>query len=606
MEERGLEIGGENSLLARLGLQAAASSEVPNEPPPDEAEAYSKLVDEMRKLSGIAPLNQIDWAAVEQAAIKLAGRLRNLNIYHALCLSVLFQRGYGALALALSSYGDLIEHNWDGIRPLRTREQMIQVFAGYLLGAIEVNPPKAKDAKELTACAQGLERIQAKLGPALDTPAAQDFFKEVKKKLGDYQRALAPPVQVEVKSATPSAKEPLVSRLPEKPQGPVPAGTLDGQSLNNAQAPAADPVPNPSPSEGTETAQQSGPVEAPVAQAASDSGSTLTSEDDKKRLKTLEQQVRSTLLDWTGLLRQTDPTNPRSYRLLRAYLWSTVQVPMANAPPGERTGEAAKRERRTLLPAPPRTAAIAVKNRLQSQAFRKAIDDIETLVQRFPYWLDLQHLIVICLEQIQASVARDAVVAMVRSLLTEHPRLPHYIFSGDEPFVDAFGGSHFWELTIKSVSTAAWLRTVAASTGELIHRPLTVPALSKVEIGPLGLQPTAGGPGQNLESLHQQLLSTTTARGRFEIRARMAEWCIEQHRIDIAVPLLQTLRREAEEYRLATWEPERYLGILRLQVVLGSLSAGEQATAAEAWAALCQLSPYDAQGLGAPMSPTTG
>jgi type VI secretion system ImpA/VasJ family protein len=250
------------------------------------------------------------------------------------------------------------------------------------------------------------------------------------------------------------------------------------------------------------------------------------------------------LLRWAGRLLDEDPTDPRSYRLLRLLRWD----PISRTPPHEKT--------RTSLPAPTPSRREALQRLFDAGNDALFLEQAEAAFQQppFHFWLDLQHLLCKTLNRAGPSFlsAHDAVRTEILRLFQRLPALLDLQFSDDTPF--ARPETKRWITQQPALSPPGALSDSTASTdASATGAPETDAVGSALSAATDRL--SRDGLAAALQHL-QDASSDRSARTRFRVRLGMAVLCIEDGAPRLAYPLLQSLAAEGQRRNLDRWNPD--------------------------------------------------
>jgi type VI secretion system ImpA/VasJ family protein len=250
------------------------------------------------------------------------------------------------------------------------------------------------------------------------------------------------------------------------------------------------------------------------------------------------------LLRWAGRLLDEDPTDPRSYRLLRLLRWD----PISRTPPHEKT--------RTFLPAPAPSRRKTLHRLFDAGNDALFLEQAEAAFQQppFHFWLDLQHLLSTTLHRAGPSFhsAHDAVRAETLRLFHRLPALFDLRFSDDTPF--ARPETKRWITEQPAAAPPPGALSDGPSTNDsVVGDPETDTVASALSAATDRL--SRDGLAAALQHL-QNASRNESGRTRFRIRLGMAALCIEGGAPRLAYPLLQSLTAEGRRRNLERWNPD--------------------------------------------------
>jgi type VI secretion system protein VasJ len=503
-----------------------------------------------------------DFAAVVEAGTTLLADIsKDFRVVCYVALGLYHRHGVDGLADGLEGLQALVDTHWDEAYPagqrLRARSGAITFLMQRLADALDAAPtPQAADRAPLERARAAIEALQPVLTERMGehAPVISPLKRRVEALLRQTPTPPAPPLD---------APEDAASHLDAPPEDASGAETdrREGDSAETTAArdeawrPAA-PASANEPADGSPatngSATTGGLAAVPPSPAALPDGASLA---DAERVV-----VRA-----AGVLRASDASDPRPYRLVRSIRWD----PLRHAPPHT--------DARTQVPPPSPQRRAYLQGLLNAGQTETLIAHAEDAFQEpsFHFWLDLQHLLVRALEaegEAYRSV-RDAVVQGLARLLRRVENLPALCFADGTPFADA--------------ATRAWITSLApggpaGGDGEAPNASGAADALVAAEREARRIL-AREGLSSALACLQRATPHPSGQRAAFRRRLAMAELCLQSGRPDLARPLLETLAREADTQGLAAWEPKLLLGVWqRLYACYGRLLAKPTAAEPEA------------------------
>lgn len=243
-------------------------------------------------------------------------------------------------------------------------------------------------------------------------------------------------------------------------------------------------------------------------------------------------------------IRAADRRHPASYRMMRLAMWAGLTSEPAN----------------DMLPAPEPHRYNYYTGELANQDLATIIEEVEGLMQEFPYplILDLQRILVQALEKAGSDfvMAKEAILTELALMLQKVPGLPALRFNDGTPFaspitqtwiedvvvpfIGAGGGGGGGNLMITAGEEEAELVAAFKEAQKTIEDVGAATAVAKLQAG---------------------MEADLSGRARFRRRLMVAILCSKVGFNRIALPLLETLDSEGEAIGLARWEPALALDV---------------------------------------------
>jgi type VI secretion system protein VasJ len=266
----------------------------------------------------------------------------------------------------------------------------------------------------------------------------------------------------------------------------------------------------------------------------------IASRDDAE--KVLEGTV-ALLRKSASFIRGVEPEAPWPYRMVRALTWVRLdQVPPSNG------GE-------TQVPPPPAHLAEQFQALSEKAAWKELLEQAESQVQEFPFWLDLHRHSALALARLGPSfaAAKEAMSAEVRTLLQRLPALMDCRFSDGTPFAAA--DTRSWiekELGLSGVGSVPpassgeegdWVAEVRKETDRLL---------------------VDGKVKEAIALYHGRIAEAPVSRDRFILRLELARISLQSGFPRLAFSQLDALDREIDRFGLEEWDPPLVLNVLRV------------------------------------------
>ena len=282
-------------------------------------------------------------------------------------------------------------------------------------------------------------------------------------------------------------------------------------------------------------------------------------------------------------LRQSDPTNPASYLLLRGFRWGELRA--CGRKPDPRLLEAPATSTRTQL----KTLLLDAK----WEALLEACENVMATPQGRG-WLDLQRYALTACQELGSDheIVVTALRGALRSLLADLPTLLDMTLMDDTPTANA--------------ETRAWLQDLveAAPVGESEAEDTS----SRAE-APRGrdaraaamAEVRAGRTDRAIALLMREAASEKTKRGRFIVQTLLAGIMVEAGHHVVARPILEELIAHLEAHRLEEWEAGDVVARpMALLYRCLEASDGDPAVKQALYLRICRLDPLQAIGFAQP------
>jgi type VI secretion system protein ImpA len=279
-------------------------------------------------------------------------------------------------------------------------------------------------------------------------------------------------------------------------------------------------------------------------------------------------------------LRQSDPTNPAAYLLLRGFRWGELRASGASPDP-------------RLLEAPPTATRTQLKSLLLDSKWEGLLEACEG-VMATPQgrgWIDLQRYALTACDQLGAEfqIVAAALKGALRSLLADIPGLLDMTLMDDTPTANA--------------ETRKWL-------GGILEAEAAAPAPEQgtEDVAPEPLRPRggrnaalaevrAGRTDRAIALLMREASSEKTKRGRFLVQTELANIMVDGGHHMVAQPILEELIGSIEAHRLEEWESGDVVArpLALLYRCLEHMD-GDPGTRQALYLRICRLDPVQAIG----------
>ena len=480
---------------------------------------FESLQAEIDKLASPSA-GQVDWKSiVDGAAGILASKSKDLTAASYLAVGLIRTQKADGLVQGTRVLKDLLETYWDTLYPPKKR---MRGRAGAITWWFE------RSVLELKRFAPGSLPAASAASVHADLKNLEQFLAA---QLPDAPR-LGPLLRlVESLSPPETAAAADGASAPERP--PAPVQTKTEQTV--APAPVKDPGRSP------------------------EAGETITSVLEARRaLDAMLQRMRQASL----FLLQNDFKDPMAYRCRRIASWAKLQAP----PPANAEGAT-----RITSPAPQvREALVKLADENNWPAL---IENAEQKLSQFVFWFDLNRYVAEALSALgpDHGAALLAVCQETAFLLQRLPGVERLQFADGMPFADD--------------QTITWLQSIRPAAGRP-RAPAPAAAAEPTDLyQSTVLEAQALARGKKIVEA-VQILQKRMQRsgGRHEwVRWQMAivQLLLNAKKHSAALPLLEQLLQEIEDFRLEVWDPALALECLvAVWQAFGSQGAGEYKTRA--------------------------
>lgn len=417
---------------------------------------------------------------------------------------------------------------------------------------------------------EGAWEAYRELDAALDQHFGSDApsLSAIRKALEDVRRVLVP-ILATKRAEEPDEEEPMV----EEPDAEEPMAEAEVE-------------PEPPGLVGTEAA----PAQARSKAPARPVGGPIASPED----------AIDRILDAAAYLRQHEPGSPLSFAVVRAlrlaelYSLGHPPDPSGLVSPASETRQALKRLAAEGDPEALLEAAEQALGRPEGRA-----------------WLDAHRY---ALSAMAASTAADrsaaaaACRALLRAVLADFPELPHAELADDTPTASAETRAWLVAEVLPPPTAPAPEPEPILPTPEPVSHSEAVAGGGEDRAEPepdpweLALADVrAGNASEGLRRLRAAMARATSGREKFRRKLQMAELCLAVGNHRVALPLLDELARQIDEFHLEQWEDEalcaRVWGALYRALRASGAAAGDDGRAdrlQEAYTRLCRLDIHQA------------
>lgn len=233
-------------------------------------------------------------------------------------------------------------------------------------------------------------------------------------------------------------------------------------------------------------------------------------------------------------LRQSDPTSPAPYLMVRGFRWGELRASGRDPDP-------------RLLEAPPTPVRTQLKSLLLDGKWDALLEACEA-VMATPNgrgWLDLQRYALTACERLgsEFAIVASALRGALRSLLLDVPGLIDMTLMDDTPTANA--------------ETRVWLKGIVESDVEpadLAAPSITEPPRGRDLNGAAIAAVRGGRTDRAIASLMREVGGEKSKRGRFLLQTQLANIMVEANHHAVAQPILDELLGHVEAHKLEDWE----------------------------------------------------
>lgn len=245
-------------------------------------------------------------------------------------------------------------------------------------------------------------------------------------------------------------------------------------------------------------------------------------------------------------LQQEESSNPMAYRLTRIAVWSAIDsLPVAE-------------NGKTRIPPPAGQIRNILIDLNQKAEWENLLNAAEARLSRFIYWLDLNRFVAQALSNLgeQYQAAHESVCQETAFLVYRLPGLERLSFSDGMPFADE--------------ETKHWLKKIAFK-GEGMQGPALTPEIlltsqdgdfMEKEIKKARDLVKKKKLSEGIAILQKHLQNSFSKRDQLLWRLALSQLLINSRQMQIAVPHLEQILNDIDEFRLEEWDPKLALKVL--------------------------------------------
>ena len=470
---------------------------------------------------------------VETGTRILAEKSKDLRIACYVALGLYRTDQLGGLAAGLDVLHALVDTYWENLYPAKRRMRARGAAIGFLMqrlsDAFETEPPEPT-VDDRDALEHSLERLSELQSFFMEEMGEHAPITSKLKRLVEETLRKAPEPEPEPKPESELAASGEETEEPQHESASADAEASGDSGETGGTAPSASDAPQTDDTATSHAPDSPDPeasrppastTDAPSPPAQTGDGSPQRATDRAASVSVQipdaasENEVVRAIVRGAGVLRDSDRTDARPYRLVRSVRWDAMQ----QAPPND--GE------QTRIQPPTSQRCDYLRGLLDEGDTAMLIQHAEDSFQQppFHFWLDLQRLLVRAMdaEGDAYAAARASVTADIVQLVQRIPDLPDLTFADGTPFADA--------------STRAWIsdEVEAATAGGGGPDDAVATAIQAA-------QSTLASDGLSA-ALHelQQAPVGNGQRSAFRVRLAKGQLCLRSDESRLALPLLEAL-----------------------------------------------------------------
>jgi type VI secretion system protein VasJ len=458
----------------------------------------------------------IDWRLVlDLSSTILRDQSKDLLVSAYLTNALLETEGYKGLALSLHIIKDMVSNFWEGLFPplkrMRAREAALTWLSEKTGIYITNHKPSNEENLAVIECSSLLSDILDILDEKMEGSAPSML--ELSRPLKEYKKAAQ--FELDQKKLT---QHPAPSAQKNKPEN-----SSDNQASNQKENDKSKAQSSP--------VYSSKPAEKPVPSKLSTpnlDASVGSDAEAKKSLRSIQEAIRN-----VGNYSLSSQLNDsKAFRLNRISTWIMIETP-----PPTKDGVT------QLPPAPLPDKKKQLQSLFDAGNFLELVPQLEQSLQRAPFWLDGQFLIVKALQSLGAdySDALNMVISELKSFLIRVRGLETLKFSDGTPFA--------------SDETLLWLNTeVLVESGDANADGADAPWKEIVDEAKKLM--VAGKLSEAIALFKSGISQSSGGRTNWQWRFALAKLLDQSAKTDLSIPLLRSLLDDLVSSGLVKWDLE--------------------------------------------------
>ncbi len=471
---------------------------------------FDELQAEIDKLSSPSATEGTDWKKVSDiSSTILAEKSKDILVAGYLSVSQVHLNKIEGLETGLIIYSDLIETFWDGLYPVKKRMRG-------RIGAID----------------WWIEKTQTALSLIKPEPVPQQKKEALLGHLDKIDKL-------------------FVGYLDEPPFIRDLQRTLEGLPSTTQEKPA---VPETKPIAAAPSGTQAPVVEKPMAAAPQPGVEEMETDADAQKILASGFQ---TIGKASGFLIKSSPVNPQGYRFARMAVWAPI-----DSLPIMADGS------KTIIPAPDPQSLNTIKELKEKGDYPNLLEFSESKLSEFIFWLDLNRYSCEAMTGLGGPYenAKEGICQETAGLLQRLPGLERLLFADGTPFADD--------------ETKAWLKGIGFGDVSTIMEPVTVTP--------------SGADGQETDMMAEQIVNVQNLAKKKKLpeaiellqnnirasfskketllwRLALSQILISSKKAKMALPHLEQILCEIDEFKLELWDPD--LALKTLKAIMAGFKA---------------------------------
>ena len=311
--------------------------------------------------------------------------------------------------------------------------------------------------------------------------------------------------------------------------------------MGNAPEPgpsSADSLPD-SPSDSPST-----PLATQVTTAAAPATELTVSGDitNDEQFRSAMNSYKATALNLACYKRNSDPSNPMSYRLLRTGLWANLSDKINTS----------------ALQAPNTTAMPDWQALIDAGEPLRLLESAEKMLVKNFFFLDLNRYSTIALDALGHSEASAAVQHELRLFIRRFPQLPDATFKGNVPVAN--DATRIWIQSQILADDSGSSENTQPLTGTLDSTETSVQEVMKMARD----LASSGDRRQAVQSIETQIRQANCEKDRFVWRLRLIRFFLHLDEGEFALSTVERMNADIKEFKLDRWDPVFALDVANL------------------------------------------
>lgn len=296
---------------------------------------------------------------------------------------------------------------------------------------------------------------------------------------------------------------------------------------------------------------------------------------------TSREDAASRIAASAKFLRQSEPTNPAPYLLLRGFRWGELRASGRSPDP-------------RLLEAPPTPTRTQLKSLLLDGKWDMLLEACENVMAtpQGRAWLDLQRYTITACDELgsEFQIVGAAIRGALRALLADLPGLIDMTLMDDTPTANAETRKWLAGIVEGDAAPSAMLEADSLDGGSTTSRPRNGRQAALAEV-------RAGRTDRAIAMLMREASGEKSRRGRFLVQTELASIMVESGHHAVAQPILEELLGSVEAHKLEEWESGDVVARpLALLYQCLERTDGDATTRHALYLRICRLDPVQAMG----------